>query len=269
MNEKRNLSRNILLNILVILGNAFIPVWADQPPSATDSEAFQKLRKIVKSQQFFFEGIFARLPGEADFCQGFMGALKAGTQIRAVEPYYRTDDLDDPALESWRECGANPNINEGLQYYPATGTRGFRLYKVDADNNPRSGLEDVLYSEFDFKDVAGPAGFAWWDLKTCKSRGGASAQQDDKREKDGKGELGDNYALLIKYLNKIWALTMVGQGGHVMKSPDDKWTPPTNYYLMLSSLHRKPELPRRTHYACSWSTMRSSVSDKPTAKSAQ
>lgn len=255
--------------IALVLGCSFSHAWADQPPSKTDIEAFQKLRRIVKSRPFFFEEMFANLPGEADFCHGFMRDLKGGKQVRVVEPRYRTDDLDDPALDPWRECGKSPNISEGLRYYPATGTRGFRLYKVDADNNPRNGLEDVLYYEFDFKDVPGPAGFAWWDLKTCESRGAAGAQQDDKRDADGKGDWGDNYALIIKYRDKTWALTMDDLDGHFTKSWNDKWIQPKSYYLRLSGLHSKPEQPRRTHYACSWSTVHLPASDKPAAKSAQ
>jgi hypothetical protein len=250
------------LILVLILGGSLFRAWADQPPSATDSEAFQKLRNIVNSRHFNFEDMFVKLSGEERFCRSFMRDLKSGRQIRVMEPHYRTNDLDDPALNPWRECGENPNISEGLRYYPATGTRGFRLYKVDADNNSRNGLEDVLYSEWDSKSVTGPAGFHWWDLKKCQSQGGANAQQDDRRGADGKGNLGDSYGLLIEYRGKTWALAMDDLGGVLMQGRDDRWVKPENYYLRLSSLNRQPELPHRTHYACSWRTIHSSFSEK-------
>lgn len=210
-----------------------------------------------------------QLPGETAFCSGFMRDLMVGKAIRVLEPYHRTESLDDPALERWRECGENSSINEGLYYYPATGTRGFRLYRVDADNNPRNGLENVLYSEFDFKDGGGPAGFYWWDLKTCQWIGGSPAQQDDKRNKDGDGWLGDNYALLIRYGNKTWSLTMNDLGAQRMKTWNDPWVQPDAYSLSLYGLHRMPEEPRRTRYSCSWSTIDRSGTARPANQTQQ
>lgn len=241
---------------VVLLCGVSSPVWSDQPPSKTDAEAFQKLRKIVSIRPYYFWDSSQQLPGETAFCSGFMRDLMVGKAIRVLEPYHRTESLDDPVFDRWKECGENPSINEGLYYYPATGTRGFRLYRVDADNNPRNGLEDVLYSEFDFKDGGGgPAGFHWWELKTCQSRGGGGGQQDDNRNKDGDGWLGDNYSLLIRYANKTWSLTMNSMGTPRMMSWSDPWVPPQNYSLKLYGLHRKPEEPRRTHYSCGWSTI--------------
>ena len=255
--------RMLHIFLLLVLGGASFHSRADQPPSPTDSEAFHKLRGIVKERQFYFKDMLSRSPEETEYCQRLLTAVIDGTQIKVIEPYHRTDSLDDSALERWKECGENPNVTEGLGYYPATGTRGFRLYKVDADNNQRNGLEDVLYSEWDFKEVSGPAGFSWWDLKTCKVRGGAPAQQDDKRDANGKGELGDNYALLVKYESRTLALTMNSLSGFQLKNWRDEWKAPEDYYMNASRLDPKSKSsksPNITDYSCSWSTIQTSAS---------
>lgn len=263
-----NLSIGPRLFVAALLGVAFSGAMADQPPSSTDNEAFQKLRNIVAENQFVFQEMHATLPGEADFCRRFIDGLIAHDHIDVIESFHRTDDPSDPAIKPWRKCMDDSEISEGMQYYPAIGTRGFRLYTADVDNDPKNGLEDVLYSERDYKTSSGPVGMIWWDLKNCKPRGGAGAQQDDKRDANGSGWLGNNFALLVVFSGKVWALTMDSHGGARMKSWDDVWVPPSSYYLYMRSLKSKPESNGRD-YSCSWSGSREAAPYVPRAVKTQ
>lgn len=239
-----------------VLVSTTVVAFADQPPSKTDAEAFGKLRHIVNRKPFLFRDTFAVLPGEKAFCEGLMKDVQANRNVRVIEPYLRTDSITDPRLKPWKDCIESYVPPEpwkgGPAQYPVLGTRSVRAYRADIDNDPRNGLEDLLYAEWDFKDTPGPAGIAWWDLKVCKPMGGVPAEQDDKRNAEGVGTVGDNYALVLRYRGRSWVLT-VRSNGSTVRGWNDLGSPPSYYRMELQSLRNSPESPR-LEFFCAWDT---------------
>jgi len=107
------------------------------------------------------------LTGQSKFCQAFFKAFQAQKAIVHIQPLVQTDDYQAPELQQYLSRCPNLDLNKVLtlearyaddiralppdeqdQYGKVyRGTRNFRLYRVDINNNPADGEEFLFYHE--------------------------------------------------------------------------------------------------------------------------
>jgi hypothetical protein len=101
-------------------------------------------------------------------CQAFFKDFREQKKITYIEPILRTDDYDDPRLKRYTEECPDLELNKHMTFeagsfeevmklprderanYAAStsyGTRNFKIYRVDINNNPADGEEYVYYDE--------------------------------------------------------------------------------------------------------------------------
>jgi len=180
--------------------------WAEQPPVKREVEKAQRVKDILEKYPLDFSAEYSTA-GPA-FCNDLYGAMKqADKSIRYIEPVVRTDDPNHPALKQYHSCkdiedpdfvGRSKSTYDDIHQI---GDRGYRLYRLDLDGNPKNGLEEYLYAELDWKHftVGMLPGYIQVDLKKCEFLGGTSAHQDQQPELDWRK---DNYNTLIRYRGK-------------------------------------------------------------------
>ncbi len=132
--------------------------------------AFQKTLRTVKFK--FSDGV------RPDYCGVLMTDLIVGRNVRAVEPVARAMSVDDPRLKKWRECEefqpeGGISIDPPQFFYLAfLGGPPYRYYRVDLDDNPRNGKEDLIYHEDEVRLVDelpkfGRAGYTSVNFEKC------------------------------------------------------------------------------------------------------
>lgn len=107
---------------------------------------------------------------QRNWCQQFLADLETGGAISMVEPAARSERYNDPVFQPWQRSCPMLAMNAKLGYSPHIlhdehpqlsfhmsggrpldgyeyGTRSFKLYVTDIDNNPTNGKEVVFYSE--------------------------------------------------------------------------------------------------------------------------
>lgn len=83
------------------------------------------------------------------FCGQFYEALRtASPTIKYIEPVLRTDDPTHPGLGAYLACD-DYQPKDAYKYFMMNelGRRGFRLYRLDLDGDPKNGLEEYLYGQ--------------------------------------------------------------------------------------------------------------------------
>lgn len=139
-----------------------------------------------------------------EFCNRFYEALRAASpEINYIEPVFRTDDPTHPALGEYLDCDlyGGPRGLKTFQLY-SRGSRGFRLYQLDIDGNPKNGLEEYIYGQepIDVGEENGSAGYERVDLNECWMIDGVSALPEKPIEASFQQESGVN--ALIRYQGK-------------------------------------------------------------------
>jgi hypothetical protein len=229
--------------------------YADIPPSKTDEEAYGRVRKAVNEIKFHQVLKVLNTPAKNKYCAEFFEDLKDDRGLEIVEPIQRFEKSNHEALRPWNGCKTKPEIVKNAGGFMPFGTRRFRIYKLEVPVGDSSVTADILYSEQDPAPSPRFAGFIWWDLKSCREIAGVGAEQDDHRDSDGSGFLGDNYALLAKYRGGVVSVTLSGLPEKPLKSRRDAWVPPNYYFMKLTRLIFKEENLGKSETVCAWSTV--------------
>lgn len=139
-----------------------------------------------------------------EFCNRFYEALRtASPEIHYIEPVFRSDDPTHPALGEYLDCDlyGGPRGLKTFQLY-SRGSRGFRLYQLDIDGNPKNGLEEYIYGQepVDVGQEYGSAGYERVDLNECWTIDSASARPENPIVSSFESESGVN--ALVRYQGK-------------------------------------------------------------------
>lgn len=139
-----------------------------------------------------------------EFCNRLYEALRtASPEINYIEPVFRTDDPTHPALGEYLDCDLYGGPR-GLKTFElrVLGSRGFRLYQLDIDGNPKNGLEEFIYRQepVDVGQENGSAGYERVDLNECWTIDAASAHPENPIVDSFKSESGVN--ALVRYQGK-------------------------------------------------------------------
>lgn len=144
------------------------------PPVKTEAEKAQRVKAILDKYKLDFKPRYSN--GTAKFCNEFYNALKtADKSIEYIEPVLRTDDPNHPELKEYHSCDDKESYDDDEQIYNnihMIGDKGFRLYRLDLDGNPKNGLEEYIYGENDSKSYGpqqkGIDGYKKVDFEECR-----------------------------------------------------------------------------------------------------
>ncbi len=168
-------------------------------------------------------------------CSQFLEDFRKQKNIQHLQPIVQTDDYDDPRLRAYRARCPNLKLNKHMGYSPnvyyeglgeeseetqeaaaayiSYGTKNFRLYKLDINNNPNDGEEYIFYDEANRfvkpemsagKIISPDAGsYLVADFAKCETRGG-TATASTTLSKDRVG----NFHGPIKHREKYYVYTL-------------------------------------------------------------
>ncbi|MBM3254637.1 MAG: hypothetical protein FJZ16_10310 [Candidatus Omnitrophica bacterium] len=166
---------------------------------------------------------------DESFCKSFLGALKAKREIEFIEPIIRTDDYNDPRLQTYLGKCPKLHLNKSVAFEPRIweyaktlpeeererlGTvtftnMDFRLYHVDVDNNPKNGKEYLFYGGGGFSPrlnmAASFTNYLLVDFEKCEIKG--SGQVRDTVNYLTKKPTGD-YNFVIRFRGKTYILEL-------------------------------------------------------------
>jgi hypothetical protein len=235
----------VTLTIAVLLGSAMcITVQAEQPRVKQEREKAARVAALMAKHQW---RTAEPAPVRPQFCAAFLAALKsASSAIRYVEPVLRTDNPEHSGLRRYRQPCIAPDNRAGASEFSGlwrVGDRGFRVYRVDLDQNPANGLEEMIYGEFrpeTIKKLGFGSGYYRVDLEKCVyTEDGASGSQD--LQADGRNF--DNYNALVEYQGRYYIYDLFQLGA-------DK---PVNYRLNVSSAQTSVT---KEGWLCGWNTFK-------------
>lgn len=240
--------------LLFLLGVGWSPSLFSQ---ASDGESAQltKIHEIVSAREFRLN------QPEKKSCADFIDDLRLQRGMAVIEPIARAKDYDDSALRPYRDrCSPHP-INEiyacdaratagvrwsrdwsrrRYQYKEYCevyeGTRNFKVYEIDVNNNPQDGNELVVYFEGARGPVNRPAqrtiftdgGYRAYDAKDCSLKANARTH-DPYNHFLGRAQP-NYYNALVSYNNKPHVLDL-----HVLGNSKVEPDRPT-YWLQVSTL---------------------------------
>ena len=239
------------------VGEAF--AQAQGPES--ERNRFENIRTTVEKREFF-PGL--QLGGPIDggsiknLCGRAFRDIATGPGFEPIEPVLQTDHQHHRLLEPWTRCWKSEEFIARTGVAFGFGTQAFRLYRVDLDSNPKNGLEQVLYAEWDHKKPPAhfSARFKWMDPRTCNIRGGAPIVQRDTRDEKGVGSIYDSHAALVRYRQTIWALEVHSLAATFTKSLADSAKPPAASEYRLSMTTLPNAAGKSKGQSCSWSTLK-------------
>ncbi|MGH8646272.1 MAG: lysozyme inhibitor LprI family protein, partial [Gammaproteobacteria bacterium] len=142
--------------------------------------------------------------GNTQFCADFYQAFAtASPEIQYIEPVLRTEDPQHPGLAGYRKCRDYPAeefIGLGYDYFGLDEqAHGFRLYRLNLDDNPKNGLEQYLYEEESPGSmVNGTTQYAQVDLNQCRVGGMVSVRAQEPRRFSKIGTRGLNAMITFK-----------------------------------------------------------------------
>lgn len=228
----------------VVLG--LEPLWANDVALVGD-----RLKDILSKQQVHLD---RQISGNPALCGALLRDLKDKRNVEFPEPVFRTEDANDPRLSAYHGCkkywsrGRHGEIPENsYSFLEELGTRGFALYRIDIDNNPANGIEELLYAETDPDNPTSTSvgrvfpGYTRVDLKHCLLIEGVSASQTYQ----GMGVERDNLNAVIRYQKRYYVLNLV------------RFDVGTGADFSLELWNFKSNIKnKRDTYACVWRTMK-------------
>lgn len=223
---------------------------------AREADKAPAIRNLLAGRTLHFNSLL--LGKEPPFCTNLQSALRAGQGVEFVEPLFTTQNPDDPRLERYRRCAIKEEYfssdfktgySAAQMLSPSTSkyVTNIKLFRLDADNNPANGLEEIFYGEQvcrreyfreqqHVKARSVGTSYAQMDLKRCRYLDGAPA--------DWSCSLQDGLSAIIRYEDRYYILSMA-----IYEK---------NFGVSISNL-----LANRKHKwnatACDWSTL--SLSD--------
>jgi hypothetical protein len=142
------------------------------PPIAPESAKLPLVQSILQSEKTRVFPIYSAAATEEEraWCKQFLADFEAGSAVTFVEPVARSDRYDDPGFSPWRNRCPDLAMNSSIGLSPLMlyqdhpqlplhmpdgqplagyeyGTKNFKLYVTDIDDNPENGGEIIFYSE--------------------------------------------------------------------------------------------------------------------------
>ena len=139
---------------------------ASEPPASEAAKA-EAVKRIIAEREFTLSE-----SSDPAVCTPLLGAFQTPSGIEHVEPIARAERYHDPALQPYRAMCPGWELNRWLQpivsldgemseeeldefleefsdsiVHAYFGTRNFKLYHLDLDDNPANGEEYVFYAE--------------------------------------------------------------------------------------------------------------------------
>lgn len=188
----------------------------DTPNSKAQREAYKafQVKEILSHHSMqLHPGIKTK---NRSLCASFYQALlSASHTITYIEPLLRTDDTNHPGLEAYLKCDEY-EPKEAFVYFDIRelGSRRFRLYRLDMDDNPKNGMEEYLYGqepEYRFNTL--PAQLIQVDFQKCVRVDGVPATPEEPGA-TGYGSTGIN--ALVRYRGQyyFYDLERIGNGNN-------------------------------------------------------
>jgi hypothetical protein len=232
--------RHLSILLAAVLGTSVLHADAGQVSAQRESAKAAQVATLMARHTWYLGPVPDERRG---FCAGFLSEIsRGGAAIRYVEPLFRTDDPDDPRLARYRDACAKPRDRPAaLENYDGLwkiGERGFRVYRLDLDRNPKNGLEEIIYGEYSAETLRlqRSPGYSRIDFKECVVVGGAPVEQNLQPD----GAKFANYNALIGYRDRYYVYDLFQVSAD--KSP--------HYYLRLLSLQTGEGS------WCNWNTVR-------------
>lgn len=152
------------------------------------------------------------------FCDPLLNALEnASPRIEYIEPVLKTSNPEHPGLAHYHRCdgheypGGPPD--NAFDTLSAIGQNNFRLYRIDLDNNPKNGIEEVIYGEVEWENTYGMdqvPGYSIIDLERCEfKKGGVPVYQRERPE----GRVFENHNAVIRYQQHYYVVDLYNVGG--------------------------------------------------------
>jgi len=142
-----------------------------------------------------------------------MKDLLANSNFKAIEPDVRADSVDDPKLGIWRQCDDREYTDFDIDpktFYGGLeqlGAPPYRYYRIELDNNPKNGPEDLIYHEHIVEHPSNTlTGYTWVNLKKCEIMDNFIVEGSANwSEKPDAAYLNT----LVYYKRKLWILDFV------------------------------------------------------------
>jgi hypothetical protein len=227
--------------------------WAGQAQvPQREADKAEGIKRIMAERTFEMSRVVRKQ--DKAFCQSFLQDFGHQEHIEFIEPVARADTYDDPVWAPYRgrcpgvpifddyEC--EPKIYDAIMAQPPEvrqrefksvcrhyrGTAGFKLFRVDINNNPKDGKEHVFYYERAQGPLNRPdaklnyrnGGYSVIDLDRCELRGGAEAHDPYSYFYQRPME---NYSGMIKYKDGHYIFDLFELEGADRK--------PSNLYYVL------------------------------------
>ncbi len=147
---------------LLVLGFSYM---AQAEPFATETEKAQRIKTLIEKYPLKLQRGGGFGDHSKSFCDGAFAAMKrADKAIEYIEPVVKTDDPKHPALARYNDGTICPNRRDPSEttYGGDTrdiGDRAYRLYRIDAANRFKNGLEEIVYGE---QIIPKPEGSILW-----------------------------------------------------------------------------------------------------------
>jgi len=238
---------NQILLLITALNFIYSPnIHADELKTMAEKEKALKVKALLAKHPLH---LYADTKGKRRvFCQAFYEALRtASPKINYIEPVLRTDDPKHPELAKYLSCNSYTGERgpETFTLELSLGTRGFRLYRLDMDNNPKNGLEEYLYAQEPIIDNNGAdaASYSRVQFDTCERLDGAGFSVENPTDSRFFDQTGIN--ALIKFRGKYYVYD-IGKGGSYNIS-GNLWA----YNARQRRFYNSPPV------YCSWDNLRS------------
>ena len=223
---------------------------ADSPPVENEIDKANSIKSILQTIPMYPQQSI----NDQAFCDPFFEAIKnARPAIEYVEPILRTNDPNHPGLKHYHRCDdyRGPVSEYTYNTIDAIGQKNFRLYRIDLDNNPKNGTEEVIYAEVKWANRYGMnqvPGYKIIDLKQCEfRRDGAPVHQRTQWD----GRVFDNYNALIRYRQQYYVVDLHTVGGE----PHD----PLAYRLAVYGFKVNVRQSDRGIAGCAWSAFKHTI----------
>lgn len=200
----------LLVVALALVTSSVLAADRDTGTSSADLSG-QKARIVEIMKGLKLEPFIGK---DKPLCKSFYDDFRKQTNIEYIAPLFTTDDYDDPRLKAYRDkcpklelnkhrgfARVDPDevlktlreeglpedkLDEELDKYASSisyGTRNFKIYKVDLDNDPKNGEEYVFYDQDERtaksdryagepSATQGAGTYALVDFNACRIRGG-------------------------------------------------------------------------------------------------
>lgn len=121
-----------------------------QQVTADEAAKAAQVRTILQGRSFQAWTLY-----DQAFCQAFLEDFPELRGITFVEPIVHAERFDDPRLQAYQarcpnrpmnqlEVMTRPQDEAGWKYY---GTRNFKLFQAEMNDNPNDGAELIFYAE--------------------------------------------------------------------------------------------------------------------------